>query len=191
MSYTTVWANIITESNNGSSSLDSLVLCSKHGVSRTSLRRIVDFGCDKFDVDSKWTRNNLVISNLKLSVGQKLDIKTNDKALSMSAEVIDYLNKRIEGRFNHKTKATISLISARIKEGYSEDDFKDVIDYLAEDWLSDPKMSKYLRPSTMFSPKFNEYLSNSHSPHRNNKSKKQTKNDKFNEAASRAATFKY
>ena len=190
-SYTLIWVHIITESKGGSSDLNSLYVCSKFGVSRTSFRRIVDYGCDKFDLDRKWTRNELSIKGLHDSVGQKVDSKASSKIQQITDEVVEYLNKRIDGRYNSKTKATIKLVSSRVNEGYVSDDFKDVIDYLAEEWLNDSKMSKFLRPSTMFSPKFNEYLSNSHSPHRNNKTIKQTKNDKFNDAALRASTLSF
>ena len=190
-SYTLIWVHIITESKGGSSNLNSLYVCSKFGVSRTSFRRIVNYGCNKFGLDSKWTRNELSIRGLSDVVGQKVDSKESSKLQLITDEVIGYLNTRIDGRYNSKTKATIKLVSSRINEGYVSDDFKDVIDYLAEEWLSDAKMSKFLRPSTMFSPKFNEYLSNSHSPHRNNKTKKETKNDKFNQAALRATTLSF
>ena len=37
-------------------------------------------------------------------------------------------------------------------------DFKRVIDTKATQWENDPNMSRYLRPETLFGPKFESYL---------------------------------
>ena len=55
------------------------------------------------------------------------------------------------------TDQTKSAINARLSE-YSADDCYRVIDYLVAKWGTDPKMSEYLRPSTIFRPtNFSEY----------------------------------
>ena len=46
----------------------------------------------------------------------------------------------------------------RPAEGYRLPDFLAVIDTMAAEWAGDPKMAKYLRPSTLFSPKFEDYV---------------------------------
>lgn len=75
------------------------------------------------------------------------------------AEVIDYLNEITGKRFKSTTKATKTLISARIKEGYSFGDFKKVIDVKWQEWQDDPKQKKYVQPSTLFAPShFDNYL---------------------------------
>ena len=43
--------------------------------------------------------------------------------------------------------------------GYTEADLRAVVDKKCAEWISDPKMRGYLRPSTLFGPKFSEYLS--------------------------------
>ena len=50
------------------------------------------------------------------------------------------------------------MIKARINEGFTIDDFKKVIDIKTAEWKDDPKMSKYIRPETLFSNKFEGYL---------------------------------
>ena len=75
-----------------------------------------------------------------------------------AAEIIAYLNEKISASYKPTTQATLSAISARLNEGFSVDDFKLVIDRKAEDWLNDSRMSKFLRPQTLFSPKFEGYL---------------------------------
>jgi uncharacterized phage protein (TIGR02220 family) len=74
-------------------------------------------------------------------------------------EIVDYLNTRCKTNYNPKTDYTQRLIKARWNEGYRFDDFKAVIDTKASQWLTDPKMIRYLRPATLFaSSKFDGYL---------------------------------
>lgn len=72
--------------------------------------------------------------------------------------VVDYLNKKASTDFQSKTKATRILVVARLKDGYSVDQFKTVIDKKTKDWLAKPDMVKYLRPETLFGNKFEGYL---------------------------------
>ena len=62
-------------------------------------------------------------------------------------------------RYTTKNKTNISNINARISEGHTFDDFKQVIDKKYAQWHNDPKMSSYLRPETLFCSKhFESYL---------------------------------
>jgi len=56
------------------------------------------------------------------------------------------------------SKNTIQLIKARIKDGFTVDDFKVVIDKKFKEWSHDDKFCKFLRPETLFSNKFEGYL---------------------------------
>lgn len=73
-------------------------------------------------------------------------------------EVIDYLNDKIGARYKASSDVSKRLIDARVKEGYKLDDFKQVIDNKVATWAQDQKMSKYLRPQTLFGTKFESYL---------------------------------
>lgn len=92
---------------------------------------------------------------------------TTDKDIDSSAdaepstihkEVIDYLNEKIGARYKASSAINKRLIDARVKEGYELDDFKRVIDNKVANWSHDQKMSKYLRPQTLFGTKFESYL---------------------------------
>ena len=72
--------------------------------------------------------------------------------------IVEYLNKKTGNRFSHRTKSTIEKIDARIKENYSLDDFKKVIENKADHWLEDQTMNRYLRPETLFGNNFESYL---------------------------------
>lgn len=73
-------------------------------------------------------------------------------------EVISYLNTAAGLNLNPKSANTRKLIDDRLDDGFTVDDFKKVIDNKCSDWKT-TEMSKYLRPSTLFSKKhFEEYL---------------------------------
>lgn len=77
---------------------------------------------------------------------------------SIHKDVIDYLNGKIGARYKASSAINKRLIDARVKEGYELDDFKRVIDNKVASWANDTKMSKYLRPQTLFGTKFESYL---------------------------------
>lgn len=73
-------------------------------------------------------------------------------------QLIDYLNQKTGRRYRH-TASNIRLIVARLSEGYTPDDVARVIERKCAEWLNDPQMSQYLRPSTLFNAtKFNDYV---------------------------------
>ncbi|MEW4234438.1 conserved phage C-terminal domain-containing protein [Bacillus thuringiensis] len=73
-------------------------------------------------------------------------------------DIVSYLNEKVGKSFKHKTAKTRSLIKARFKEGFTIDDFKQIIDIKAAQWLNDSHMNQYLRPETLFGTKFEGYL---------------------------------
>lgn len=74
------------------------------------------------------------------------------------SEIVDYLNKKCITRYRDSTSKTRTLIKARFAEKFTIDDFKQVIDNKSAEWLKDEKMSKFLRPETLFGTKFESYL---------------------------------
>lgn len=73
-------------------------------------------------------------------------------------EVIDHLNQRAGTHYKPTTANTRKLVKARLKEGFTVDEFKLVIDKKCADWLNNRDMARYLRPETLFGPKFENYL---------------------------------
>lgn len=73
-------------------------------------------------------------------------------------EVVQYLNQKTGKNFKHTSKVTQRHIRARLAEGFTVSDFKQVIDTKTSQWLKDKKMSAYLRPDTLFGTKFESYL---------------------------------
>ena len=73
-------------------------------------------------------------------------------------EIVQYLNQKTGKNFKHTSKVTQRHISARLAEGFTVSDFKQVIVKKCSDWLRDQKMKEYLRPETLFGTKFESYL---------------------------------
>ena len=73
-------------------------------------------------------------------------------------EIIEYLNQKTGSKFKPTTKPYIQAIRSRLKEGYTVDDFKTVIDKKSREWKG-TKLEKYLTPKTLFAPShFDTYL---------------------------------
>ena len=85
-----------------------------------------------------------------------IDKDSIDKEIYIS--IVEYLNEKAGTKYKATTKKTQSCIRARLAEGFTEEDFKQVIDNKCAGWLGDEKMEKFLRPETLFSPKFEGYL---------------------------------
>jgi uncharacterized phage protein (TIGR02220 family) len=88
--------------------------------------------------------------------------------------IVSYLNEKANTSYRVSAKNTQRLINARIKEGFTVDDFKKVIDIKTDEWL-ETEFEKYLRPQTLFGIKFENYLNES-----NKKVSTKTNNQKNN-----------
>lgn len=73
-------------------------------------------------------------------------------------EIVAALNEALGTSYRPTSKKTRQLIHARWAEGFRFADFEAVVDTMAAAWVDDPKMSAYLRPETLFGPKFESYL---------------------------------
>lgn len=73
-------------------------------------------------------------------------------------EIIGYLNEKTGKRFSATSRVNQGHMSARLKEGFTVEDFKHVIDVKCFQWKDDAKMAKFLRPETLFGTKFDRYL---------------------------------
>jgi len=72
--------------------------------------------------------------------------------------IVEYLNKITGKNFKTSSNSTKRLISARINDGFTLEDFITVINVKSSQWLNSD-MEQYLRPTTLFSPsKFESYL---------------------------------
>ena len=101
------------------------------------------------------------------STGQELEILQGNKTeknkteksnnIDIVSEVILYLNRVAGTRFTAGSQATKKHINARMKEGYTLEDFKQVIDIKTSEWIG-TEFAKFLRPVTLFGTKFENYI---------------------------------
>ena len=100
------------------------------------------------------SNNNLTTNQQQSNNTTKKKEKDNNNIYSL---VIDYLNRKASTNYRSTTKNTQSFINARLKEGYTVEDFKKVVDSKSKEWLN-TDFEKYLRPATLFGAKFESYL---------------------------------
>ena len=103
--------------------------------------------------------NNTSFNNTFSNTSNKKDIVEQSSTTPLPyEEIVQYLNQKTGKNFKHTSKATQRHIKARFADGFTLDDFKQVIDTKTSQWLKDKKMSAYLRPDTLFGTKFESYL---------------------------------
>ena len=73
------------------------------------------------------------------------------------AEIVAALNDAAGTSYRASSEKTRRLIRARWAEGYRLPDFEAVVAAMAARWRGDAKMAAYLRPETLFGPKFESY----------------------------------
>ena len=88
-----------------------------------------------------------VFFNSKENIKRKLDIE----------DIINYLNEMCGTHYRTTTPSTIRHINARYNEGFTYEDFINVIINKTDEWLG-TDMEKYLTPDTLFGTKFEKYL---------------------------------
>lgn len=133
--------------------------------------------------DRNVTNNVTNNVNCSLSISPSLSNLSFSKDIDTIKDIIDYLNTKANKSFNYKTKKSQEHISARLKEGYTIEDFKKVIDNKVAVWLNNPEMNEYLRPSTLFAPgHFDEYLNQTPKAIMTDEEKIQASNDEWEEA---------
>ena len=98
--------------------------------------------------------------SIKKEEGYQQKFKENITSFNttINKDIVEYLNLKTNSNYKHTTEATVKIINARLKEGYTLEDFKTVIDKKTKQWLNDEKMSNFLRPLTLFGTKFESYL---------------------------------
>jgi len=107
------------------------------------------------------------IKNKDLKGGEHLfkeTLKDNkDNKERLRSQIIEYLNKITGAKYKPNTPATVKGINARLKEGFTLENFKYVIEVKWIEWegkfTKDGKnMEDFMRPITLFSTKFESYL---------------------------------
>jgi uncharacterized phage protein (TIGR02220 family) len=145
-------------------------------VAKSTYYRIIQYGIDTFPNYIKnyslvKKRNELIImfygktetikeedvvTVAKVKVPRQPKVKpiTNDDLI---LEIVNFLNECTGKSYKANSKLAIVNINARLKEGYTKDDFIKVISVKSTKWLG-TKWEDYLTPNTLFGNKFESYL---------------------------------
>lgn len=111
--------------------------------------------------DSNGVKITPIATNIGVKITPTKETEDKEKELKKGAlpygEIVAHLNAETGRKFNPLNAQTQRLIHARWVEGYRLDQFKRVISYKVHDWKG-TEWEKYLRPQTLFSPKFEGYL---------------------------------
>ena len=141
-------------------------------VAKSTYYRIIQYGIDVFPKYIKnyslvKKRNEIIINFLDVNKEVELEVKKEKKPRQPQVkpksndeiiiEIIDYLNECTGKSYKPTSKVAILNINARLKEGYTKDDFIKVISVKATKWLG-TKFEDYLTPNTLFGNKFESYL---------------------------------
>lgn len=106
----------------------------------------------------KRKEQTVLLGNASVTQEKRISISNSiSNSNSIIKEVIDFLNKKISTNYKSSSSKTITSINARLKEGFTLEDFKTVIEKKCREWKG-TDMEKYLRPETLFGTKFESYL---------------------------------
>lgn len=130
-------------------------------------------------IDANVKENNTSINNTSINNINRINTLSGNPTPIPYKEIIDYLNKKTEKNYSHKSKANQKLIQARFNEDNAKEDFFTVIDNMVAQWKGNPKMEEYLRPKTLFSGNFDNY--------KNQTSKVSQSSNQYTDAFNRAA----
>ena len=173
--YYQIWMPLLIQYNGENG--QAIKLSVTPNVPKSTYYRIIQYGVDVFPKYIKnyslvKKRNELIImfygkveqpiqpedivTVAKVKKPRQPQVKpiTNDDLI---VEIIDFLNECTGKSYKATSKVATININARLKEGYTKDDFIKVISVKATKWLN-TKFEDYLTPNTLFGNKFESYL---------------------------------
>lgn len=79
--------------------------------------------------------------------------------LTPAMQMIEYFNLITGRRFRLNNKTYLKAIENRFKDGYTEEQMREVIQVKTLEWKNNPTMSVHLNPETIFRPSnFEKYV---------------------------------
>jgi uncharacterized phage protein (TIGR02220 family) len=144
---------------------DQMINQEKHG--KMSIITILNY--DKFHGDNQ--ENNHPVTNRQPTDNQPVTTNKNDKKVNIEKklknlniysaeriEIIEDFNTLFNAEYMPNSEALVKLMNARLKEGHTVEQFQKVHRNMKQAWENDNKMSKFLRPQTLYTGKFSSYL---------------------------------
>ena len=159
---------LLMADENGQVQVSERELMSRWKWSNTKVRKFLEYLQEKSTIkaEKKQKKSTEILINTEF-IGIEESRKKAEKKQKKSTEkeedteiykrIIEHLNMVCGTNYRHNTESSRKDIRARLNEGYKEDDFYIVIDKKAKEWMG-TEQEKYLRPMTLFGPKFESYL---------------------------------
>lgn len=116
-------------------------------------------GCGRIRSDAVDANTNTnTDTNTDTDTDTGTDTESVPDAGLLSFDLIQYLNEKTGSDYK-ADKANADRVRSLLGQGYTPVQLRSVIDKKCAEWMTDPKMRPYLRPSTLWGAKFPEYVS--------------------------------
>ena len=95
---------------------------------------------------------------VEVEVEVEVEAKAQGRVAPDFVGIVEDLNSKTGKQYKPTSKTTRDRIQARWNDGFRLPDFQKVHSVMAGKWLNDQKMQQFLRPETLYGPKFESYL---------------------------------
>ena len=131
---------------------------SLQNVTTTDCKTRRPYICNKNDEEITSKKNDEDIVRKQASARRPEPSRPwNEEEGAKVAEVVRALNEETGSHYRPTSRATMRHVLARLRDGFTVEDCKEVIRKKSEEW-GGTDMAKYLRPETLFGSKFESYL---------------------------------
>lgn len=142
--------------------LESTQEITRKATNKYTTINVLNWGTYQEDEPASNTQTTRTATIKQQSNNIQITTNKNDKNVknekNLYKTIVDFLNETAGTSYRSSSKKTQTLINARINDGFKLEDFKQVIQTKTADWKDNEKMHRYIRPETLFSPKFESYL---------------------------------
>ena len=121
------------------------------GSETSSAKRVREFR------ERKSLQCNTDVTPVKQNCNGEKEIEIEIEIDNIYTQVVTHLNEKAGTKYRASGAKTQKVIHARVAEGFTLDDFIAVIDKKTAEWMG-TEWEKFLRPETLFGPKFESYL---------------------------------
>jgi len=137
----------------------SLALSSKKQTVLNTLIKELNMKEEEVILYSETLKDNGFLNAEDIKILQKANGKVKSKDFSLEIEeIITHLNHAADRNFRISKDTKTRIKNLLLSGSFSVSDFKKVNVYFTKIWGSNPEMSKYLRPQTLYNGKFETRL---------------------------------
>lgn len=109
------------------------------------------------NVESTVDTSTVESTRISVDDAEKEEEEEEERRNNIYTLVVQHLNEKAGTKYRASGAKTQKVIHARVAEGFTLDDFIAVIDKKTAEWMG-TDWEKFLRPETLFGPKFESYL---------------------------------